>query len=145
LPFRLAACRLWQMPRRSLTPFAKSDRAGPCPWNLEGMTMVNIIYVEHDGTRHEVEVKPGMTVMEGARDNGVPGIDADCGGACACSTCHVYVDPAWTDKLPAKDPMEEDMLDFAWQPDPERSRLTCQIKVTPELDGLVVNIPEKQI
>ena len=107
--------------------------------------MVNIIYVEHDGTRHEVEVKPGMTVMEGARDNGVPGIDADCGGACACSTCHVDVDPDWVGKLSPKDPMEEDMLDFAWQPDPVRSRLTCQIKVTPELDGLVVEIPEKQI
>ena len=107
--------------------------------------MAKITYIEHNGTRHEVEVRPGMTVMEGARDNGIPGIDADCGGACACSTCHVYVDPAWTDKLPPRDPMEEDMLDFAYQPDPERSRLTCQIKVTEALDGLVVQMPEKQI
>ncbi len=107
--------------------------------------MARIIYVEHTGTRHEVEVKPGMTVMEGARDNGVPGIDADCGGACACSTCHVYVDRAWLDRVPGKESMEEDMLDFAYKTDPETSRLTCQIKVTPELDGLVVHIPEKQI
>lgn len=107
--------------------------------------MAKITYVEHNGTRHEVEVKPGMTVMEGARDNGVPGIDADCGGACACSTCHVYVDPDWVDRIPRKESMEEDMLDFAYHPDPVRSRLTCQIKVTAALDGLVVNIPEKQI
>ncbi|MBN2742159.1 MAG: 2Fe-2S iron-sulfur cluster binding domain-containing protein [Rhodobacteraceae bacterium] len=107
--------------------------------------MAKITYIEHSGARHEIEVKPGMTVMEGARDNGVPGIDADCGGACACSTCHVYVDQDWVDKLPAKDSMEEDMLDFAWNPDPVKSRLTCQIKVTEALDGLVVNIPEKQI
>ncbi len=107
--------------------------------------MARIIYTEHNGTRHEVEVRPGMTVMEGARDNGVPGIDADCGGACACSTCHVYVDRDWLDRVPAKEAMEADMLDFAYQTDPETSRLTCQIKVTPDLDGLVVHIPEKQI
>ncbi|MBD3804302.1 MAG: 2Fe-2S iron-sulfur cluster binding domain-containing protein [Thioclava sp.] len=107
--------------------------------------MAKITYVEFNGTRHEIDVKPGMTVMEGARDNGVPGIDADCGGACACSTCHVYVDKDWVEKLPPKDTMEEDMLDFAYEPDPVTSRLTCQIKVTDELDGLVVNIPEKQI
>ena len=107
--------------------------------------MARITYIEHDGTRHVVDVPTGMTVMEGARDNGIPGIDADCGGACACLTCHVYVAPDWVDKLPPRDPMEEDMLDFAYQPDPARSRLTCQIKVTPELDGLVVNLPERQI
>lgn len=107
--------------------------------------MAKITYIEHNGTEHVVEVKPGMTVMEGARDNGVPGIDADCGGACACSTCHVYVDDAWVDRVPAKDSMESDMLDFAWNPDPVKSRLTCQIKVTDALDGLVVRIPEKQI
>ncbi|MBC7145156.1 MAG: 2Fe-2S iron-sulfur cluster binding domain-containing protein [Thioclava marina] len=107
--------------------------------------MAKITYVEFNGTRHEIDVKPGMTVMEGARDNGVPGIDADCGGACACSTCHVYVDKDWVEKLPPKDTMEEDMLDFAYEPDPVTSRLTCQIKVTDDLDGLVVNIPEKQI
>lgn len=107
--------------------------------------MAKIIYIENNGARHEVEVKPGMTVMEGARDNGVPGIDADCGGACACSTCHVYVDPAWVERLPGKESMEEDMLDFAWNPNPQTSRLTCQIKVTEEIDGLVVHIPERQI
>ncbi len=107
--------------------------------------MAKITYIEHNGTRHVVEVASGKTVMEGARDNGVPGIEADCGGACACSTCHVYIDEAWVGKVPQKDAMEEDMLDFAWEPDPVRSRLTCQIKVTDELDGLVVHLPEKQI
>ncbi|MGR3541663.1 MAG: 2Fe-2S iron-sulfur cluster-binding protein [Hasllibacter sp.] len=107
--------------------------------------MPKITYVEHGGAEHVVDVPVGNTVMEGARDNGIPGIDADCGGACACSTCHVYVDPAWAGKLPAKDDMEEDMLDFAYEPDPERSRLTCQIKVTEELEGLRVQMPEKQI
>ncbi len=107
--------------------------------------MVKITYVEYGGKEHVVDVAPGLTVMEGARDNNVPGIEADCGGACACSTCHVYVDEAWVEKLPAKDAMEEDMLDFAYEPDPKRSRLTCQVKVTEELDGLVVQMPEKQI
>jgi len=107
--------------------------------------MAKITYIEHNGKQHVVDVKPGLTVMEGARDNGVPGIEADCGGACACSTCHVYVDPAWVERIPAKDDMEEDMLDFAWQPDPATSRLTCQIKVTDAMDGLVVRMPERQI
>ena len=107
--------------------------------------MAKITYVEHGGKEHVVDVPNGLTVMEGARDNGVPGIEADCGGACACSTCHVYVDDAWVDKLPAKDAMEEDMLDFAFQPDPVKSRLTCQLKVSDALDGLRVQMPEKQI
>lgn len=107
--------------------------------------MAHITYIEHNGKSHEVDVSNGMTVMEGARDNNIPGIEADCGGACACSTCHVYVDPAWVDRLPVRDAMEEDMLDFAWKPDPVQSRLTCQIKVTDDLDGLVVRMPEKQI
>jgi 2Fe-2S ferredoxin len=107
--------------------------------------MARITYVEFGGTPHVIEVPDGLTVMEGARDNGVPGIEADCGGACACSTCHVYVDEAWVDRLPPREPMEEDMLDFAWAPDPVRSRLTCQLKVTADLDGLVVTMPEKQI
>ncbi len=107
--------------------------------------MAKIKYVEFGGKEHVVDVPTGMTVMEGARDNAIPGIEADCGGACACSTCHVYVDEAWVDKLPAKDPMEEDMLDFAYEPDTRRSRLTCQVKVTDDLDGLVVYMPEKQI
>ncbi|PVH29775.1 2Fe-2S iron-sulfur cluster-binding protein [Pararhodobacter oceanensis] len=107
--------------------------------------MVKITYIEFDGTEHVVDVAAGLTVMEGARDNGINGIEADCGGACACSTCHVYVDKAWLDKIPAKDAMEEDMLDFAYEPDPETSRLTCQIKVEAQLDGLVVRMPERQI
>jgi len=107
--------------------------------------MAKITYVEYGGKRHDVDVATGLSVMEGARDNGIPGIEADCGGACACSTCHVYVDEAWVDRLPTKEPMEEDMLDFAHEPDPRRSRLTCQIKVTNALDGLIVQMPEKQI
>ena len=107
--------------------------------------MAKITYIEHGGTEHVVDVPNGLTVMEGARDNGIPGIEADCGGACACSTCHVYVDPAWTDKLPPVEPMEEDMLDFAYEPKPGQSRLTCQLKVTDALDGLVVRMPERQI
>lgn len=106
--------------------------------------MVKITYVEFGGTEHVVDVEEGLSVMEGARDNGIPGIEADCGGACACSTCHVYVDPAWTSKLPEKEAMEEDMLDFAYDAK-ENSRLTCQLKVTPELEGLRVQMPEKQI
>lgn len=107
--------------------------------------MAKITYIEHDGKEHVVDVANGMTVMEGARDNDIPGIEADCGGACACSTCHVYVAEDWVEKLPARDPMEEDMLDFAYEPDPSRSRLTCQLKVTDDLDGLIVHMPEKQI
>ena len=112
---------------------------------VSGTKMAKITYVEYGGKEHVVDVANGLTVMEGARDNGIPGIEADCGGACACSTCHVYVDPAWVDRLPKKDHMEADMLDFAWQPDPVRSRLTCQLKVTDALDGLRVQMPEKQI
>jgi len=106
--------------------------------------MPKITYIEHNGTPHTVDVPVGLTVMEGAVNNNIPGIDADCGGACACSTCHVYVDPDWIGKLPAREDMEVDMLDFAFDPN-ERSRLTCQVKVTPELDGLVVQMPDKQI
>jgi len=110
-----------------------------------GVKMARITYIEHNGTEHVVDVPNGLTVMEGARDNNIPGIEADCGGACACSTCHVYVHPDWVEKLPEVDPMEEDMLEFAYQPDPKRSRLTCQLKVSDALEGLVVQMPEKQI
>jgi ferredoxin, 2Fe-2S len=105
--------------------------------------MPRIKYIEDNGKEHEVEVPLGWTVMEGAVKNLVPGIDADCGGACACATCHVYVDPAWVEKLPPKEEMEESMLDFA-QDRKSNSRLSCQIKVTPELDGLVVRTPKSQ-
>lgn len=107
--------------------------------------MPKITYFTHDMVEHTVDVAVGMTVMEGARDNSIPGIDADCGGACACSTCHVYVDPAWVDKLPPKSETEAEMLDFAHEPDEVRSRLTCQILVSEELDGLTVIMPESQI
>jgi len=106
--------------------------------------MPRITYIEHTGIEHSVDVPVGLTVMEGAVNNNVPGIDADCGGACACSTCHAYVDPDWVAKLPGREDMEVDMLDFAYEPN-ERSRLTCQVKVTAEMDGLVLRLPEKQI
>ena len=105
--------------------------------------MPKIKYIEHSGKEHEIEVPVGWSVMEGAVKNLVPGIDADCGGACACATCHVYVDPQWIDKLPPKQDMEETMLDFA-QELTETSRLSCQIKVVPELDGLIVRMPKSQ-
>lgn len=107
--------------------------------------MPKITYIEHNGTEHVVDVASGLTVMEGARDNGIPGIEADCGGACACSTCHVYIEESWVSKLPQIDAMEEDMLDFAFEPDPATSRLTCQIKVDDTIDGLIVKLPERQI
>jgi 2Fe-2S ferredoxin len=105
--------------------------------------MAKITYIEHDGTEHVVDVKPGQSVMEGAVKHNIPGIDADCGGACACATCHVYVDPAWTGKTGEKSAMEESMLDFAEAVE-DNSRLSCQIKVTDDLDGLVVRMPESQ-
>ena len=106
--------------------------------------MPKITYIEFGGTEHVIDVAEGLTVMEGARDNSIPGIDADCGGACACSTCHVYVDPTWVEKLPKIEAMEEDMLDFAYEPK-ENSRLSCQLKVTADMDGLIVRMPEKQV
>ena len=105
--------------------------------------MTKITYIEFNGTEHNVDVRNGLTVMEGAIKNNVPGIDADCGGACACATCHVYVDEAWRAKVGAPSPMEEDMLDFGFDVRPN-SRLSCQIKVSDELDGLVVTTPERQ-
>ena len=105
--------------------------------------MAKITYIEHDGTEHVVDVKTGQSVMEGAVKHNIPGIDADCGGACACATCHVYVDPAWLGKTGEKSSMEESMLDFAEGVE-DNSRLSCQIKVTDALDGLVVTTPESQ-
>ena len=105
--------------------------------------MAKITYIQFDGTENVVDVKPGLSVMEGAVKNNVRGIDADCGGACACATCHVYVDEAWQEKTGAKSAMEESMLDFAENVAPN-SRLSCQIKVTEDLDGLVVRLPESQ-
>jgi 2Fe-2S ferredoxin len=105
--------------------------------------MAKITYIEFDGTEHVVDVKNGLSVMEGAVKNNIPGIDADCGGACACATCHVYVEPEWLDKTGDKSAMEESMLDFAESVEPN-SRLSCQIRVSDELDGLVVKMPESQ-
>lgn len=105
--------------------------------------MPKITYIEHDGTEHVIDVASGLSVMEGAVRNLVPGIDADCGGACACATCHVYVDPAWSEKTGTREAMEDSMLDFADEVK-DTSRLSCQITVTEELDGLVVRMPEHQ-
>ncbi len=105
--------------------------------------MPKITYVDHAGTERTVEGSVGATVMETALRNNVPGIDAECGGACACATCHVYVDDAWTDTVGSPEAMEEDMLDFAYDVRPN-SRLSCQIRVRDELDGLVVHVPERQ-
>jgi len=105
--------------------------------------MPKITYIEHDGIKHEVDAEAGMTVMEAAVKNSVPGIEAECGGSCSCATCHVYVDEKWREATGQPEEMEEDMLDFAFDVR-ESSRLSCQIKVTDELDGLVVQVPEKQ-
>ncbi|HYZ22959.1 MAG TPA: 2Fe-2S iron-sulfur cluster-binding protein [Rhodopila sp.] len=107
--------------------------------------MPKVTYVEHDGTAHTVEVPIGSSVMRGAVDNNVPGIDADCGGECACATCHVYVQQPWLDMvgLPVAGSQEESMLSFAAVKQPD-SRLSCQISMTEELDGLVVKMPEGQ-
>ena len=105
--------------------------------------MAKITYIEHSGKEHVVDVTTGLTVMEGARDNNIPGIEADCGGACACATCHVYVDEKWFGKLKKIEDTERDMLDVAFEPN-KFSRLGCQITVTDELDGLVVKMPSKQ-
>ncbi len=104
---------------------------------------VRVTYVAHDGTEHRVDVPVGWSLMEGAVRQRVPGIDADCGGACACATCHVYVDPAWSARLPPKSEMEETMLDFALARKPE-SRLSCQIRVTSDMEGLVLRLPASQ-
>lgn len=105
--------------------------------------MPKITYIEQNGTEHTVDAEEGVSVMEAAVKNMVPGIDADCGGACACATCHVYVDEAWSEKAGKAEAMEESMLDFAYEPKPN-SRLSCQIKVSAALDGLVVRLPEFQ-
>jgi 2Fe-2S ferredoxin len=102
-----------------------------------------VTYVESSGKAHTIEVKEGWSLMEGAVKHLVPGIDADCGGACACATCQVYVDPAWQGKLPPKSDMEEAMLDFAQERKPS-SRLSCQLRMTAALDGIVVHLPKSQ-
>ena len=105
--------------------------------------MPKITYIEHDGKTHTIEVASGLSVMEGAVQNNIPGIDADCGGSMACATCHVYVKEDWFNRLPKKENGEEDMIDMAYEPN-KFSRLSCQITVSDELDGLVVQLPKKQ-
>ncbi len=105
--------------------------------------MPKVTYIEHNGKSHTVDAVAGLSVMRGAVDNNIPGIDADCGGECACATCHVYVDPAWLDRTGERSEMEKSMLSFA-NGTAENSRLACQIEVTPALDGLVVRMPEGQ-
>jgi ferredoxin, 2Fe-2S len=105
--------------------------------------MAKITFTQPDGTQQSVEAQTGSTVMEAAKRDAIAGIEAECGGACACATCHVYVDAAWAEKVGKPSSMEEDMLDFAFDVRPE-SRLSCQIKVSDALDGLVLRVPEKQ-
>ena len=105
--------------------------------------MPKINYIEHGGKKHTIEVENGLTVMEGAIQNNIPGIDADCGGSMACATCHVYVKEEWFNKLPKKEDVEEDMIDMAYEPN-KYSRLSCQLTVSNDLEGLVVQLPEKQ-
>ena len=105
--------------------------------------MAKITYIEHSGKSHTIEVQNGLTVMEGAIQNNLPGIDADCGGSMACATCHVYVKEEWFNKLPKKEDGEEDMLDMAYEPN-KFSRLSCQLTVSDKLEGMIVNLPEKQ-
>ena len=105
--------------------------------------MAKVTYIENNGKLHTIEIANGLSVMEGAVQNDIPGIDADCGGGMACATCHVYVKEEWLDKLSTKEDGEEDMLDMAFEPK-NNSRLSCQLIVSDELDGLEVNIPSKQ-
>ena len=105
--------------------------------------MAKITYITHDNQHHSIEVQNGLTVMEGAVQNDIPGIDADCGGSMACATCHVYVEEKWLNKLPKAEEAEVDMIDMAFEPK-KNSRLSCQLIVSDELDGLQVTTPEKQ-
>jgi 2Fe-2S ferredoxin len=105
--------------------------------------MPKLKIIAFDGTEFDLDAESGSTVMENAIRNAVPGIEAECGGACACATCHVYVDEAWIEKVGQPDVMEEDMLDFAFETKPN-SRLSCQIKMTDDFDGLIVRVPEQQ-
>jgi len=106
--------------------------------------MPKVIYITRDQKRHEVDVPNGYTVMEGAINNNIEGIVAECGGACACATCHSYVDELWLSKVPPMDDMEDSMLDAAYERKPN-SRLTCQIEMNSELDGLVIHVAENDI
>lgn len=103
--------------------------------------MPKVIYITTDEARHEVEVEAGYSIMEGAINNNIEGIVAECGGACACATCHSYIDPAWTDRIPSMDDMEDSMLDAAFERK-DNSRLTCQIEMSDALDGIVIRVAD---
>ena len=105
--------------------------------------MTKVTYIDYQGNSKTLDVENGLTVMEGAVQNNIPGIDADCGGSMACATCHVYVEEKWLDKMPKPEDGEVDMIDMAFEPK-KNSRLSCQIIISDELDGLIVNIPSKQ-
>jgi ferredoxin, 2Fe-2S len=117
--------------------------ASACHPEFSTDAMLKITFIQPDGSQQVVETEPTVTLMEAAKMNDVPGIEAECGGACACATCHVYIDDAWRERTGTPAQMEEDMLDFAFDVRAQ-SRLSCQIKLTPELDGLVVRVPAKQ-
>ena len=106
--------------------------------------MAKVTYIENSGNSHTIEIANGLSVMEGAVQNDIPGIDADCGGGMACATCHVYVKDEWFDKITKKSEGEDDMIDQAYEPK-KNSRLSCQIQVGPEIDGLEIHLPEKQV
>ena len=135
-----AAATLW---RGALRADIGVRPAGPVAAVPDAARMVKITFIDSSGTARTVEAQLGATDMETAIKHGIPGIEAECGGACACATCHVYVDEAWREKTGAPSPMEEDMLDFGYDVRPN-SRLSCQIKVTAALDGLVVTTPARQ-
>ncbi|HEV7611931.1 MAG TPA: 2Fe-2S iron-sulfur cluster-binding protein [Steroidobacteraceae bacterium] len=105
--------------------------------------MPRIVFIEPGGGRREIDVPVGITLMEAARQHGVQGVVARCGGACACATCHVYIDPAWLSKLEPREEMEEGMLESAWEPR-ENSRLSCQVHIAADLDGMQVTVPQRQ-
>lgn len=105
--------------------------------------MAKIVFIEPDGTRRQIEASVGLTLMEAARQHGIQGIVARCGGACACATCHVYVAPEWLGRLAPREDMEEAMLEIAWEQRPN-SRLSCQLEVTTKLDGMEVTVPARQ-
>jgi 2Fe-2S ferredoxin len=126
---------------RRLRAVARASHFPLIPVSRRGMP--KITYIDAEGQRYEVDAENGTTVMENAIRNGVPGIEAECGGACACATCHVYVDDAFRPVVGDPEPREEDMLDFAYDVRPS-SRLSCQIRVSDELDGLTVTVPDRQ-
>jgi 2Fe-2S ferredoxin len=105
--------------------------------------MAWVTYIEHNGTEHRIELNTGVSLMQGAVSNMIPGIEGDCGGLCACATCHVYVDPQWLQNCSAPEELETNILDFAFDVE-SNSRLACQIKVDDTMDGMVVRMPERQ-